>query len=455
MIDLKDVDAEASQRPMQEEPLWQVAERVVRSKGFAKSKFLMKFLLHICEMHLTGRDSELTEQRIGEWVFERPEGYRPGDDNIVRNYARLLRQRLDDFFEGEGQNEPLRIVVPRGAYIPLSVEVGRTIGESKAGIADSPAVRPEKERITDDEAEPQSPSPLPGTSKERWLIRALGVALALSCALSAFLISTLPHGRKGETRLAPSPLWSAFFSATRTTVVIPADTGLVIYQELTKDRIHLAEYAGEGYQKASSSPGNLPPDTINDLGHRRYTSFVDLQWIARLAQRPEVARDRFQIRYAREVSLDELKDANAILFGSSDANPWTELFQKDLNFQFEHESAQSNDVIIRNLHPEHGEQKAYQTSRSDPAHTTYGLLAVCPSLDGKGRVLVVEGINMAGTEAAAEYLFSEEMTQLLPHLLDKQGGLGPFEILLQTSNIGANAAQPRRIALRIGRNALP
>ena len=46
-------------------------------------------------MHLTGRDSELTEQRIGEWVFERPEGYRPGDDNIVRNYARLLRQRLD------------------------------------------------------------------------------------------------------------------------------------------------------------------------------------------------------------------------------------------------------------------------------------------------------------------------------------------------------------------------
>ena len=392
----------------QEATLWVVARRVTRSKGFAKSKFLTNFLLHICEMHLTGRDAELTEQKIGERVFERPEGYRPGDDNIVRNYARLLRQRLDGYFDGEGQQEPLRIVVPRGAYIPLAVEPGGLIAEPQEGTLQLAAAGHPAETAagTAEEvlfpafAEPpmSTPQTFSPDTPRGWRIPFLWIALALSVALSAVLAVALLQARSTVHGFAPatSPLWSAFFSPSRATIVIPADTGLVIYQDLTRQRVHLSEYAGGEYQKAAASPGSLATDTINDLGRRRYTSFVDLQWIARLSQRPEVSKDRFQVRYAREVNLDELKDSNAILFGSFDANPWAELFQRDLNFRFEHESAQSNDVIIRNLHPSNTEAAVYRTNRSDPAHTTFAMLVVRPSLDGKGRVLLVEGINMAG-----------------------------------------------------------
>jgi hypothetical protein len=172
--------------------------------------------------------------------------------------------------------------------------------------------------------------------------------------------------------------------------------------------------------------------------------------VANLALLPEVAKERLQIRYAREVSLDGLKKSNAILLGSSDANPWVELFQRDLNFQFVHESPSSAHVIVRNLHPAAGEKAIYQTDRSDQAHTTFGLLAVLPSLDGKGRVLLIEGTDMAGTEAAADYLFfSEEMTSLWPKLADGKGNIFPFEILLRASNIDASAAQLERIALHI------
>ena len=405
-------------KTLADEPLWQVANRVAASKGFAKSKFLTNFILYICEMHLNGRSAELTEQRIGERVFERPAGYSPGDDNIVRNYARILRQRLNDYFESEGQQEPIRIVVPRGRYVPLCVEVDKTVGAVWIEAAPepiSPAIQIEVH------SPDLSLEPLPAHQAEaagqngskRWLVPSLWIVLALCTTSTLVLAMLLLRARPAKPPARAShQFWSAIFNPTRDTLIIPADTGLVIYQDMTKQQIHLAEYATGEYQTVSVAPKGLTLDWINELGGRRYTSFVDLQLVANLVLLPEVVKERLQIRYAREVNLDELKKSNAILLGSADSTPWAELFQRELNFQFVHESPSSTNVSIHNLHPGAGEKDVYQTDRSDPAHSTLGLLAVLPSLDGKGRVLLIEGIDMAGTEAAADYLFSEDMTSL-------------------------------------------
>src|ERR1700761_1107775 len=99
-------------------PEWQLAHRVAASRGFCKSEFLPRFLLYVCEQYLLGETQEITEQRIGTQIFNRSMGYNPGEDNIVRSYARLLRKRLDEYFDGDGRDEPMRIVVPRGGYVP-------------------------------------------------------------------------------------------------------------------------------------------------------------------------------------------------------------------------------------------------------------------------------------------------------------------------------------------------
>jgi hypothetical protein len=78
------------------------------------------------------------------------------------------------------------------------------------------------------------------------------------------------------------------------------------------------------------------------------------------------------------------------------------------------------------------------------------VIAVTPNLDGTGHVLLIEGINMAGTEAAADYLFSDASTALLNRIFDAKGNMLPFEVLLETSNIGANAPRPQIISQRIG-----
>src|ERR1700733_5604831 len=102
-----------------EDPRWQLAQRIVASKSFAKSALLSKFLLYVCDRALSGKTDEISENQIGVHVFLRRPGYNQGEDNIVRNYARQLRQRLDHYFEEEGKFEELRISIPLGKYIPV------------------------------------------------------------------------------------------------------------------------------------------------------------------------------------------------------------------------------------------------------------------------------------------------------------------------------------------------
>jgi hypothetical protein len=423
------------------DPRWHVARRVAASKGFARSKFLTSFVLYICEKYLLDQAGEITEQQIGEHVFRRPHGYSPGEDNIVRNYARLLRQRLEEYFAGEGIEEAIRIAVPRGGYLPLFIEEDTVIGESKPD--DSPAEAPPRDLPSHLETLPPQVRSLPVRSS--WALRVLCAALFLALVLVSL------H----DIHLKPRPsisdrFWSVFFSPTRDTLLVPADSGLVIYQDLTKQWVPLAEYATGEYQKHTTSPLGIDPAIVNELGGRRYTSVVDLHLVSSISQLPAVIKNRFKVRYAREVTLDDLKQSNVILLGSFDANPWVELFQKDLNFQFEPQQKEDK-IIIRNNHPMAGERPFYETDQTDPARTTFGVIAVTSNLDGTGHVLLIEGLNMAGTEAAADYLFSDASTPLLSQTFDAKGNMLPFEVLLETSNIGANAPRPRIVSQRIVR----
>jgi hypothetical protein len=413
---------------LNENPRWQLAKRVAASRRFAKSKFLSGFLLYICEKHLLDHAYEITEQQIGEHVFRRPRGYNPGDDNIVRNYARLLRQRLEEYFAGEGSAETTRIVVPRGGYIPLYIEEKQSIG---APITKQPS--PSDSPVKEDSHAPST-----------WKLKTL--CATLSIALCVLLIHDFPIRPPAPT--VSDRFWKVFFTPNRDAMVVPADSGLAIYQDITLKHIHLADYASGEYQKNTQSPLGISPALANDLGGRRYTSVVDLDLVSRLSQLPVVIKSRFKVRYAREVTLDDIKQSNVILIGSLNSNPWAELFENELNFKFEYDPV-VHGCIIQNQHPLSGEKARYQTDQNDPAYTTYGAIAVVPNLSDNGYVLLIQGINMAGTKAAADYLFSNAATPLLSRIFDSHGGIHPFEVLLQTGNIGANAPQPRIIAERI------
>ena len=420
-------------------PEWQLARRVAASKELSKSELMRRFLLYVCEQHLMGNTHEITEQRIGTKIFNRPAGYNPGQDNIVRNYARMLRKRLDDYFEGEGSTEPMRLTIPRGGYVPVFRPIPdepavASVGEPLAVAAASPAV--------DISAEISASSRV----SKRWGWLALGIAAGIILFCAGWFLGRVRRPEPPQS--VAHPIWATLFERNRNTLIVSADSGLGILENLTRRTVGLEEYANGTYLAEMKTIPGLDVANLNDLRRQRYTSFVNVNITSSLIQLPEFIANRAQIRFARGISTEDLRSSNAILFGSKHTNPWVSLFEKNQNFRLEYTSEVDRSFVM-NEHPTGAEQKIYENGPDAEANQTYGTIDYLPSLDGKGHVLIIQGLNMAATQAAADILFDPEaMRSVFAQALLPNGALKSFELLIETRSIGANAPGARIIATR-------
>lgn len=425
---------------LEDDPRWQLAQRIAASATFAKSALLSGFLLYICERALIGRRDEISEHKIGVHVFGRRPSYNPSEDNIVRNYARQLRQRLDHYFEAEGKAEELRLTIPLGKYVPafVSAQPAETIPEETT-----------IESLSSSASQHHTPTPTHVATFEKRPRRLLLLASALLFLLCCGAIAwwAISHTHKA----APDPLhplWAQLFNKDHQTYLVPSDDGIVMLQNLTGHSVHLADYISRDYLTL-----NLPHQTdaanIADLDKQRYTNVTDLNAVLRFSRLHEAMPDRFIVRYARELQMDDLKNGNAILLGSSFSNPWVELFQRSMNFEFEYQP-HPNDSTIINKHPISGELPVYANDAATPSHQTYAVIALLPNLNNSGWVLIVEGLTMAGTQAAEDTLFDREaMRPILEKASSGNGTLKPFEILIETRSFGSNSPQAKIISSRV------
>lgn len=438
------LEAVASSNPgaagaLSKDARWQLAQRIADSGIFSKSEFLPRFLLHICQLHLLDRDGEIREQNLGVRVFGRPPSYNPGDDNIVRNYAVQLRKRLSLYFEGEGSGEEFHIEIPRGGYVP----VFRRASE-KPEAPSIPIAVPK-------DVSPLQPAPVPSIAsampRRDWRMFFIGLAVG------AALLGTAAY--RWRARLEPSapqslsrPLWAAMFPRDRDTLIVPADSGLGILQNLTEHPADLTSYTNGQYLSDVKVKG-LDQGSINDLRTQRYTSMVDLNITSRLSHLSEVVPDHLFVRYSRDLRMDDLRDKNAILLGAIHTDPWIDLLQASLNFQFVC-ARRVDDCYILNSHPARGESPLYRSDLSSPYRETYSIVALLPNLDHSGWILLIEGLNMAGTEAAANLLLDDAtMRPVIQKAFTRAGSPQGFEILIKTGSLAAQALPARIVAERL------
>jgi hypothetical protein len=97
----------------------ELVRRVASSVTFEKSPRLRAFFLHVCRCARENKSEEATESQIAIYVYGRPPGYNPNEDNIVRSQARVLRMKLEHHFANEGKDEPVLISIPKGQYLPV------------------------------------------------------------------------------------------------------------------------------------------------------------------------------------------------------------------------------------------------------------------------------------------------------------------------------------------------
>ncbi len=140
-------------------------DRILKSEYFNASVRISRFLRYVTEATLEGKAGEIKETSIGVSVYDRDPTYDPKIDTVVRSEARRLRQKLDRYFEGAGQEDPIRISLPKGGYVPVfSPVVAETdVAAEEADcstVVSQDQVEPSAEDISDKVSSPKSASPV-------------------------------------------------------------------------------------------------------------------------------------------------------------------------------------------------------------------------------------------------------------------------------------------------------
>src|SRR5215475_3682438 len=246
-------------------------DKLLSGEEFANSAQLSRFFRHIVENTVHGTDTSLKESAIGAAVFNRRASYDPKLDPIVRVEARRLRLRLDEYYRRTGSADPVRISLSKGRYVPV-FEIAEP-------------------------AEIDDARTLPAPTRTRFRIRRIVLILAV-LAPAILAAATLPAmlSTASEPQRVASRFWSTILQTDHPALLIPADSGLVMLQNLSHRSVSLQEYISGDYQRRLASQGPIDSSLLFNIGTRRYTSIADLEFASRLSQRPEGERRGFTIR---------------------------------------------------------------------------------------------------------------------------------------------------------------
>ena len=169
--------------------------KVLASPEFAASPQLSAFLTYVVTTHLAGDDHLLKGQNIGSAVLGRPVGFDSQRDPIVRVEANRLRRTLDAYYAGNGADDPIRLVIGRGSYVPRFERAAGSRPVPDGGAATVPV----------DRATPAAPVPPQGKgAQQRWRGRFALVILAVA-VVSIVIALAGAFARLGGRAEPPAP----------------------------------------------------------------------------------------------------------------------------------------------------------------------------------------------------------------------------------------------------------
>ncbi len=118
-------------------------DAVLSSRVFSKSPRLAALLEYLCVRHMKGDGDAIKEYHIAVDVFGRPADFDQSTDAIVRVEIHRLRKKLQQYYEGEGAGQTVRIVIQPGRYAPEFAGIEKHEGElapaGGASVVQSPA----------------------------------------------------------------------------------------------------------------------------------------------------------------------------------------------------------------------------------------------------------------------------------------------------------------------------
>ena len=407
-----------------------LVERVACSAAFSKSVRLRDFLRYVGQRAARTNAAEVHEQEIGEKVFGRSHDYDRSQDNIVRVNATDLRRRIDTYFATEGADDQIAFSIPRGSYMPVFRQ-HFTIAEKE-----------QSDQITALDAKPPR-------------IRSYGVqpvliasAMLLLVGVCGFLLWQNARLRKEAITQEKQPtvdaFWASMINAQRNTDIVLPDDSISLEEEMTGKRIALKDYTDRNFVH-NLDVGQLSPDRAFDVQLALSHNLVTLGgFYAALRIRDMQPRSTsVHLAWARFYSAESMKRDNVVLIGGAKANPWVDLYEDRLNFNLDYNNP-THSLTIQNRHRQSGEAASYREDES----FGYSVVAYLPNPSNKGNVILLMGSDSDASNAAAEYLTSEENLNKLLQTFHRKS-FPHFELLLQVSRVRGTSLAANIVAYRI------
>ncbi len=422
---------------------WILAQRAARSSALYRATQLRDMLLFIVRATILNPVDPIHEFDIAHRVLGRRSDFNPLDDNIVRVQMAHLRKKLDLYFSTEGKDEDTVITVALGSYRPVfSPRIKAPVVVIPARNGD--AVQGKVAGISEDGSIALQASsaavPLNEKRKMPWFAVGAGVLiLALAAGCVAFWVRSEREQQSLETihraltpwRYEPSldALWSGFFDSTRDTDVVISDDSFLLIEELNKQQTSFYGYLGRSYMEPAKSVSPELRGVLELLAAKSLGNTGEFKLAHRILDMDPL-NARVRLYSARQYMPALVKQNNVILIGGRISNPWSELFEDRLNFS-ENTIFQGLGVTtVTNRKPAAGEPGAYTSTDA----VGYCVVAYLPNPGHDGKVLLLEGTSSEATEAAGDFLLSEDQFGAFRNKL-RSAQMPYFEVLLKTSQV--------------------
>jgi hypothetical protein len=407
--------------------------RLLHSQSFHNSTVLQAFLRFVTEETIGGRSSEVNEYTIATRALGRGPDFDSASDTIVRTQAYRLRQKLHEYYSGEGKKDVLVIEIPKGHYVPAFRS--RLTNEYP-----EPVVAASPDRVASEPAIPEAARTLP---KSGAIVVLLVCAFAFGLLFGRKLSSRASDEAGPAAATAVDSFWRSFLQSDKEPIV--AYTNALL----------LAAGPGDLFAFPGGPVGErgtlVSPGTIGSLAKQRaapirgplyfedsFTGVGDVLAAIDVSTALVHAGGQPSFKRGRLLTTYDLESHNVVFIGSPFVNEILNELPEQLKFVFTRKPYIWASAID-DLGVEKGTSHRYTVERSPDNGiilADYAVISCFRSLKPGRSILVFAGLTTSGTAAAARFASSPDgIAEMSRRLHRPSSGQPPwpgyFEFLLR------------------------
>jgi len=96
-------------------------KRILATPEFVTRKKVSQFLRYVLEQSLNGQSGSIKQYTIAVEALGYGADFDPTNNPTVRIEAQRLRRSLDQYYSAQGIEDPVRIDIPKGGYVPVFI----------------------------------------------------------------------------------------------------------------------------------------------------------------------------------------------------------------------------------------------------------------------------------------------------------------------------------------------